>query len=74
MSKVQAIEQLQGLNQKRYQSAQAANNSVVFEEQNRFNWNLNDAAYGLQQLELNCDATTLSVLRNEKQDEANGPT
>lgn len=74
LSKGQAIEQLQGLNIRKNESAKAANNSVAFDQQNRFNWNLNDAAYGLQQLELNCDSTTLGVLRNEKLDEANGPT
>jgi hypothetical protein len=73
-SKGQVLEQLQGLNQKKSEYAMAANNSIAFEEQNRFNWNLNDTAYGLQQLELNCDATTLSVLRNEKLNEADGPT
>ena len=56
------------------QSVQAANNSVVFAEQNKSNWNLNDVAYGLQQLEINGDATTLGVLRSEKPDEANGPS
>ena len=38
---------------------QAANNSIQFEEQNKISWNLNDVAYGLQQLEINGDATTL---------------
>lgn len=74
LSKGQVLEQLQGLNFKKNQSVQAANNSVMFDEQNRFNWNLNDAAYGLQQLEINGDATTLSVLRNEKLADANGPS
>jgi hypothetical protein len=74
LSKSQVIEQLQGLNVRKNQSVQAANNSFMFDEQNRFNWNLNDAAYGLQQLEINGDATTLNVLRSEKLDEANGPS
>jgi hypothetical protein len=46
----------------------------MFEEQNRINWSLNDVAYGLQQLEINGDATTLSVLRNEASDGDNGPS
>jgi hypothetical protein len=74
LSKGQVLEQLQGLNVRKNQSVQASNNSVVFEEQNKFNWNLNDAAYGLQQLEINGDATTLSVLRSTNPDEANGPS
>ena len=45
-----------------------------FDEQNRFNWNLNDVAYGLQQLEINGDADTLSVLRSDLPDEADGPS
>jgi uncharacterized protein (TIGR02231 family) len=68
------LEQLQGLNVRKNQSVQAANNSVVFAEQNKSNWNLNDVAYGLQQLEINGDATTLGVLRSEKANEASGPS
>jgi hypothetical protein len=74
LSKSKVLEQLQGLNEQRRQYTQAANNAVMFEEQNRFNWSLNDVAYGLQQLELNCDAATLSVLRNELPEDANGPS
>ena len=70
----QAIEQIQGINSQRSQIAQAANNSIQFAEQNRFNWSLNDVAYGLQQLELNCDADTLAVLRSGMPDESNGPS
>ncbi len=74
LSKGQVLEQLQGLNVRKNQSVQAANNAVMFEEQNTTSWNLNDVAYGLQQLEINGDATTLSVLRSEKPDEINGPS
>ncbi len=74
LSKGQVLEQLEGLNFRKIQQVQASNNTVVFEEQNKVNWNLNDVAYGLQQLELNCDATTLSVLRSEKPNETNGPS
>jgi hypothetical protein len=74
LSKGQVLEQLQGLNTRKNQSVQAANNSVAFAEQNKSNWNLNDIAYGLQQMEINGDATTLGVLRSEKPDEANGPS
>jgi hypothetical protein len=74
LSKGQVLEQLDGLNQQLRQFAQAANSAVMFEEQNRINWSLNDVAYGLQQLELNCDFTTLNVLHNELPDDANGPS
>src|SRR5262249_8306457 len=74
LSKGQIQQQLEGLNVRKFESVQAANSAVIFEDQNRTNWNLNDVAYGLQQLEINGDATTLSVLRSEKQEEANGPS
>jgi uncharacterized protein (TIGR02231 family) len=74
LSKSQVLEQLQGINQKRSQYAQAANSAVLFDELNRFNWSLNDVAYGLQQLEFYCDASTLNVLRNELPEDANGPS
>jgi hypothetical protein len=74
LSKAQVLDQLQGLNTRRSEFGQAANNAVVFEEQNRINWNLNDVAYGLQQLEINGDATTLNVLRNESGEGDKGPS
>jgi hypothetical protein len=74
LSKGQVLEQLQGLNQRKSEFGQAANNTVAFDEQNRITWNLNDVAYGLQQLEINGDATTMSVLRSESQGDANGPS
>jgi len=74
LSKGQVLEQLQGLNLRKNEFGQASNNAVMFEEQNRINWRLNDVAYGLQQLEINGDATTLSVLRNEATDGNNGPS
>jgi hypothetical protein len=74
MSKGEIQQQLEGLNVRKIQSVQAANNSTQFEEQNKISWTLNDVAYGLQQLEINGDATTLNVLRSEKTDRANGPS
>jgi hypothetical protein len=74
LSKAQVLDQLQGFSKQRSEFAQAANNAVMFEEKNRFYWSLNDVAYGLQQLELNCDAATLNVLRSELPDDANGPS
>jgi hypothetical protein len=64
-SKGEVLAQLDSLNTQRSQAAYAVGNAVVFEEQNRFNWSLNDIAFACQQLELNGDATTLSVLRSE---------
>jgi uncharacterized protein (TIGR02231 family) len=46
---------------------------VVFDEQARFNWSLNDLACTIQQLELNGDATAVSVLRSESP-EGEGPS
>lgn len=74
LSKGEILVQLQGLNQKKVESAQMAGNATDFEDQNRFNWTLNNASYGVQQLEINGDATALSVLRSEKLDDTNGPT
>ena len=74
LSKGQVLEQLQGLNAQKSLSVQAANNSIAFDEQNKSNWTLNTAAYGLQQMEINGDATTLSVLRSEKAEESDGPS
>src|SRR4051812_44250670 len=74
LSKGQVQEQLQGLNLRKNRSLLESNSAVAFDAQNKSNWDLNDVAYGLQQLEINGDATTLGVLRAEKQDEANGPS
>jgi hypothetical protein len=74
LSKGQVLDQLQGLHTRRSEFAKAGNSAVMFDEQNRISWSLNDVAYGLQQLEINGDATTLSVLRNETSDGDNGPS
>ncbi len=74
LSKGQVLDQLRGMNSQRVQFEQQAGNSIAFAEQNRFNWNLNDVAYSFQQLELNGDATTLSVLRGDGSDEDEGPS
>src|SRR3954447_22143088 len=74
LSKGQVQEQLLGLNLRKSRSILESNSAFAFEAQNKSNWDLNDVAYGLQQLEINGDATTLGVLRAEKQDEANGPS
>ena len=66
--------QVRGINRERNELAKMLNNTVKFDEQNTFNWTLNDVACALQQLEINGDATTLGVLRNEDSEEPNGPS
>jgi hypothetical protein len=73
LSKSQVLSQLEGLNSQRAQMNQQANNSVMFDEQNRLGWNVNVFACAVQQLELNGDATAISVLRSEAA-EAEGPS
>ncbi len=74
LSKGQVLDQIQVLNKSKSDYAYAGGNAVMFEEQNRFNWSLNDAACAVQQLEINGDATTLSVLRSGATENANGPS
>jgi hypothetical protein len=74
LSKDQVMAQLDGLNTRKSEFAQAANNAVMFADQNRFTWDLNFAACAVQQLEINGDATTLSVLRSEGPGDSNGPS
>jgi hypothetical protein len=73
LTKMQVVDQLQGLNSLRNSSNEELFNSYRFEEQNRANWTLNDVAYAFQQLEINGDATTVSVLRAEANDKE-GPS
>jgi len=74
LSKGQVLDQLQGLKLRQTEFGQAANNAVAFDEQNRLNWSLNNVAYDFQQLEINGDATTLSVLRNQESADTDGPS
>jgi hypothetical protein len=74
MSKSQVLGQLDGINQQRRRLGIEVSNAVLFDEQNKLNWSLNDLACGLQQLEINGDATTLSVLRSELPGDTNGPS
>lgn len=74
LSKSQVLDQLQGLKLRQEEFGQAANNAVAFDEQNRLNWSLNDVAGDYQQLEINGDATTLSVLRNQESADTDGPS
>ncbi len=71
LSESQVAQQLDGLKSQQFDYAQAANNAVLFADQNRLGWNLNYFGCTIQQLEINGDATTLSVLRSEAaEDEA----
>jgi len=72
VSKAAMLGQVRGINTQRNEVAKAVGNSIKFEEQSSFNWTLNDLACALQQLEINGDATTLGVLRNEDSEEADG--
>lgn len=72
-SKGQVADQLQGLNQQRVEFANATGNAVLFDDRNKFNFSLNDIACTVQQLELNGDATAVSVLRAESP-EVDGPS
>jgi hypothetical protein len=74
LSKSQVIDQLEGLNSQRTEFGAAVNNAVTFADTNRLSWSLNEYACTVQQLELNGDATTLSVLRSEGDDERDGPS
>jgi uncharacterized protein (TIGR02231 family) len=74
MSKSQLIDQLDGLNSQRTEFGAAVNNAVTFADTNRLSWSLNEYACTVQQLELNGDATALSVLRSEGDDQRDGPS
>jgi hypothetical protein len=71
-SRVEVLDQVEGLKSQQFQYANAANNAVAFDERNSAAWNLNTFACAVQQLELNGDATALSVLRGQTLDE--GPS
>lgn len=71
-SRVEVLDQVEGLKSQQYQYANAANNAVAFDERNSAAWNLNTFACAVQQLELNGDAIALSVLRGQAVDE--GPS
>jgi hypothetical protein len=73
-SKSQVLDQLQGLNTQRAELGAKVSNATSTEESYSLSWNLNDVAGNFQQLELNGDATTLSVLRSEAPGERDGPS
>jgi hypothetical protein len=73
-SKSQVLDQLQGLNTQRAELGAKISNATNFQESYSLSWNLNDVAGNFQQLELNGDATALSVLRSEAPGERDGPS
>ncbi|WP_428305646.1 mucoidy inhibitor MuiA family protein [Lacipirellula sp.] len=74
LSKSQVLGKLEGLQSQKQEYSNAVGNAGNFVDVNRFSWNLNDVASNYQQLELNGDATTLSVLRSEANGDSDGPS
>jgi hypothetical protein len=69
----QVLDQVRVLNSQKSDYASAVSNAVIFDEQNRLNWDLNLFACSVQQLELNGDDVALSVLRGQTT-ELEGPS
>ncbi len=63
--RAQVVDQLGQLNAQRFEYANAAANAVAFDDRNRLAWDLNVYGCSVQQLELNCPAWTIGVLRAE---------
>jgi anti-sigma regulatory factor (Ser/Thr protein kinase) len=74
MSKNQIVDQLASLNSQRTEFGAAVNNASNFADANRLSWDLNMFGCSVQQLELNGDATTISVLRSDAAGEKDGPS
>lgn len=73
LSKSQVVDQLAELQSQRTEFGAAVNNAVNFADVNRLSWDLNVYGCAVQQLELNGDATTISVLRADDA-ERDGPS
>lgn len=73
-SRGQVLSNLEGLNQRKLAVQQQAINAIDFDANSSLSWSLNDFACTFQQLEINGDAVTLSVLRNETTAQAEGPS
>ncbi|HEX6962980.1 MAG TPA: mucoidy inhibitor MuiA family protein, partial [Lacipirellula sp.] len=73
LSKSQVVDQLAELRSQRTEFGAAVNNAVNFSDVTRLSWDLNVYGCAVQQLELNGDATTISVLRSEDA-ERDGPS
>lgn len=74
MSRGQVIDNLEGLNRKKIELQMQAGNAVTFQSNSTLSWDLNTFACASQQLEINGDAVTLSVLRNEPSMPGEGPS
>jgi hypothetical protein len=74
LSKSQVVDQLANLNSQRTEFGAAVNNASNFADTNRLSWDLNVFSCSMQQLELNGDATTISVLRGGDAEERGGPS
>lgn len=73
-SRGQVLTNLEGLNQRKMAVQQQAVNAVDFDTNSSLSWSLNDFACSFQQLEINGDAVTLSVLRSDASAQAEGPS
>jgi hypothetical protein len=74
LSKGEIVDQLAGLNSQRLDYSNAMVNSTNWGDVTNSSWNLNIVAFRCAELEINGDATTLSVLRTENPAEQNGPS
>jgi uncharacterized protein (TIGR02231 family) len=74
MSKSQVVDQLASLNSQRTEFGALVTNCPTFADANRLSWDLNYLGCSVQQLELNGDATAISVLRSNNVSEKNGPS
>jgi hypothetical protein len=73
LSKSQVVDQLAQLQSQRTEFGAAVNNVSNFADLNRLSWDLNVYGCAVQQLEINGDATTISVLRGGDSEER-GPS
>jgi hypothetical protein len=73
LSKSQVVDQLAQLQTQRTEFGAAVNNASNFADLNRLSWDLNVYGCAVQQLEINGDATTISVLRSGDAEER-GPS
>jgi hypothetical protein len=73
LSKSQVVDHLTQLQSQQTEFGAAVNNVSNFADLNRLSWDLNVFGCAVQQLEINGDATTISVLRNRDSEER-GPS
>ena len=73
-SRDQVLDNIEGLNRKKMAVQMQAGNAVDFSTNSTLSWDLNTFACASQQLEINGDAVTLSVLRSETGGQTEGPS